>query len=181
MIDPPICSLKEIQDDVDLATEQFRIARIQEPLEEYLRVFEEYQGVIENLLEETVDLTTVRIQATSVLANAKTQEVIRYLMGPPISSDDLKVLAEATSLNAKRLKADPGLVGRIMQVILDGLDRRRFAWVSENREATEAEKQAAVIASASLIATRRVETTRRMREKSSKKHRFVRPSLTLDL
>lgn len=82
-------------------------------------------------------------------------------MGPPISTDDLKIVAEAASLNAARLKADPDLVLRLIQVILDGLDRRRFVWVSERREATDAERQAAIIASAALIASQKLATSRR--------------------
>lgn len=41
------------------------------------------------------------------------------------------------------------------------LDRRRFAWVVENREPTEAERTAAIMASAALMAVSRVQTKRR--------------------
>ena len=161
MNQPPFWKIEQIGIDVEIAKDQFRVARIQEPLEEYLRVFDEYQGVVENLLEETVDLTTVRAQAKSILLDTKSKEAIRYLVGPPISQDDLKVLVETTSIAAKRLKADSELVERIMQIVLDGYDRRRFAWLSENREPSDSERLAAVIATTSLIATRRVETWRR--------------------
>ncbi len=91
--------------------------------------------------------------------------MLRYLTGPPISSDDLMVVAEAT-LTSKRILSDPAMVDRLIQVILDGLDRRRFPWVTENRSPTESEKAAAVLASAALMATRKTETGRRSHGKT---------------
>jgi hypothetical protein len=49
------------------------------------------------------------------------------------------------------------LIGIVRQV----LDRRRFAWVVEKREPTEAERNAAVMASAALMAASRTQTRRR--------------------
>src|SRR3546814_18850030 len=69
------------------------------------------------------------------------------------------------------------MVQRIKQVVLDGLDRRRFPWVTAGREPTESERQASVIASAALIATRRLETRRRgdgKREQESAVHAALR-------
>lgn len=44
---------------------------------------------------------------------------------------------------------------------MNGLDQRRFPWVRDGREPTEAERLAAVIASAALLANRKVGTSRR--------------------
>lgn len=122
----------------------FRQQRLTEPLEAYLSAFDEYQGVIEDLLEATVDLSGLRAQAANLLADTKGVAAVRYLTGPPVSSDDLKTLAEAT-LSRSRLRADPEMVERLIQVIIDGLDRRRFPWLAEGREATAAEREAAVL------------------------------------
>ena len=51
----------------------------------------------------------------------------------------------------------PALLARLRV----GLDRRRFPWIAENRELTEAERAAAVLASAALMATSRLGTARR--------------------
>jgi hypothetical protein len=59
---------------------------------------------------------------------------------------------------------------RIVEVIRNGLDRRRFPWVSEEREPSEAEKQAAVTASAALLATRQLSTARRTEEKNAQEN-----------
>ncbi len=158
------------------ATEIFRRTRMEEPLEQYINHFDEYQGVVEELLESTVDLTDLNSRIVEVLSAPKLLEVFRYLAGPPISDDDLKVLAEA-KLSKRQIQNDAGMVQRIKQVILDGLDRRRFPWVIEGREPTEAERQASVVASAALIATRRLETRRRgdgKREQESSVHAALR-------
>ncbi len=134
---------------------------MEEPLEEYLEVFDEYQGKIEELLETTVDLTTLEDHALSILSDRKLLEAFRYLAGPPISLDDLKTLSDAAKLSPKALKNDADLMRRVVETVRIGLDRRRFPWVVEEREPSEAERQAAVLASAALMATQRVATTRR--------------------
>jgi len=49
---------------------------------------------------------------------------------------------------------------RVIEVILLGVDRQRFSWISEKRRPTEMERQAAVIATAALLAQRSVMTGR---------------------
>jgi hypothetical protein len=141
-----------------------------EPLEAYLEAFDDYQGVVEDLLETTVDLTDFDSTALSILTDPKLLEAFRYTAGPPISADDLKTIAESV-LTASRLKTDAEMVRRIVQVILAGLDRRRFPWVAERREPTEAERHAAVLASAALMAMRKAETSRRGDEKDKQEER----------
>lgn len=160
MITPPVSTSEELERDRLLAIEAFRTERIQEPLEQYLAAFDEFQGVVEELLETTVDLTQLDDTALEVLCDRRLALAFRYLAGPMISADDLKVLADAV-LSPKRLRKDPGMVARIVDVIRDGLDRRRFVWVPENREPTEYERAAAVLASASLMAHSRANTNRR--------------------
>lgn len=160
MSSPPVWTAAELDAKRLEAIEIFRRRRMEEPLEQYITYFDEYQGVIEELLESTLDLSDLDNSLLGVLTAPKLLEAFRYLAGPPISTDDLMVVAEAV-LSKQRLEGDPAMVARIRQVVLDGLDRRRFPWVIEGREPTEAERVAAVIASAALIATRRLETGRR--------------------
>lgn len=161
MLAPPSHSDEALERDRLSAIELFRKARLEEPVEAYHDLFDKYQSVVEELLEATVDLTALNEKALDVMGTASLAEAFRYLAGPPISTDDLRVVAEAVSLKPERLKADPVMLQRIVQVVRDGLDRRRFAWVSEQREPSETEKNAAVIASAALMATQRVQTDRR--------------------
>lgn len=145
-----------------MAIEAFRQERLEEPLEAYLQEFDTYQGIIENLFETTIDLSALDEQTvTNILCDTRSMEVFRYLPGPPISEDDLKTLADVVSFNAGRLRSNPDYVRRIAEVIRSQLDRRRFPWVSEEREPSEHERGAAVLASAALMAVRRLETERR--------------------
>jgi len=132
---------------------------LEEPLESYLEHFEDAQGVVRDLLEETVDLGEFSEKAQKILADKKLLRAIRNLSGPPVSTDDLKVVAEVESLAPSRITAD--VAKRIAQTMLAVLDRERFPWVGENREATEEERERAAMASAVLLAAAKVQTERR--------------------
>jgi hypothetical protein len=161
VIDPPSWTKEQLETGRAKAISLFRKERMEEPLEDYLEAFDEYQGHIEEFLETTVDLAQLEGTALEVLTDPHLLEAFRYLAAPPISQDDLKVLAEAPSLAKGRLKSTPEDVRRLIEVVRLVLDRRRFAWVVENREPTEAERAAAVMASAALMAASRVQTKRR--------------------
>jgi hypothetical protein len=161
VIDPPAWSKEQLETDRVRAIALFRKERMEEPLEDYLVAFDEYQGHVEELLETTVDLSQLEGKALDVLTDPQMLESFRYLAAPPISADDLKVLAEAPSLAKGQLRKKPEDVRRLVETVRLVLDRRRFAWVVEGREPTESERAAAVMASAALIAASRVQTKRR--------------------
>lgn len=157
----PVWTARELERERLLAVEAFRKHRLEEPLEDYLESFDTYLGVVEDLLETTVDLSEWNTSAISVLTDHQLLEALRYIAAPPISEDDLRTLAETSSLSKARLKSHPQEARRILETVRAVLDRRRFVWVSENRSPTEPEKQAAVLASASLMAASRAQTNRR--------------------
>lgn len=161
MIEPPVWNDDQLEADRIKAIAAFSKERLEEPLEDYLEAFDEYQGYVEEVLEATVDLTDLDETALDVLGDPRLLEAFRYLAGPPISEDDLKVLADARSLSRSALEGTPDLVQRLIAVVRQVLDRRRFSWVVENREPTEAERNAAILASAALMAASRTQTRRR--------------------
>jgi len=162
VIDPPLWNSDQLETNRTNAVALFRNERMEEPLEDYLEAFDEYQGRVEDLLETTIDLSQLEgTTALEVLTDPHLVDVFRYLAGPPVSADDLKVLADASSLAKGRLKKRPDDVKRLVEVVRSALDRRRFCWVVERREPTEAERGAAVMASAALMAASRVQTNRR--------------------
>ena len=165
MIDPPIWTGEELEADRLKASAEFIRERLEEPLEDYLEAFDDHLGVIEELLEMTVDLTEIDGSAIDILTSPKLLEAFRYLGAPPISLDDYKVLADTTSLSKATLQASPETVSRLVDVVRQVLDRRRFAWVSQGREPSEAERKAAVMASAALVAASRTQTGRRSKGK----------------
>lgn len=158
---PPRWTNDQLEADRLTAIEAFRTERMQEPLEAYLEAFDQYRGAVEELLERTVDLTQITDEAVAVLTDPALLEAVRYLAGPPISADDLKTLANVESLAAGRLRDEPEMAGRVIDTVLLALDRRRFPWVTEDREPDEAEREAAALASAALMASGRVQTARR--------------------
>ena len=83
-----------------------------------------------------------------------------YLTAPPISEDDLKTLAEA-SLAPGALRANPDSATRIRDIVFRILDPHRFPWIIENRTPASEERASAIVASAALVAARKVETFRR--------------------
>lgn len=157
---PPVWTQEQLEEHRLIATERFRRTRMEEPLEQYLASFDESQEAVEELLEYTLDFTDLQSNIVEILTEPKLLEAFRSMAGPPVSVDDLKVVAEAT-LSRTRLQNDRDAVSRIRQVILSGLDRRRFPWVIEGRDPTENERHAAIIASAALLATRQSQTQRR--------------------
>ena len=161
MISPmaPRWSDEQLEAGRQAALARFREERIQEPLEAYLEAFDIYRAMVENLLEMTVDLSRLTDAAVAVLTDDGLLDAVRYLAAPPISEDDLEILAEA-SLSPNRLRQDADMAHRVIDTILLGLDRNRFPWVAEDREPTEAERDAAALASAALMASRRVMTDR---------------------
>lgn len=159
-VSPPLWSEDQLEEAAGEAIRLFREVRMQEPLEQYLEQFESYRDAVENLIESTVDLRLLRDQAVELLVEPDVLTSIRYLASPAISADDLMVLAEA-KLSPTRLREDPEMAARVIDTVMLGLDRMRFPWVSEDRDATAAEREVAVIATAALIATQKVQTFRR--------------------
>ena len=166
LIDPPRWSEDALERERLKAIEIFREERLTEPVGRYLQLFDEYSANVEHLLSESEDLLQLRDVAQSVLTDSDLLEAVRYLAGPPVSEDDLKVLAE-TQLAASRLRKDKAAARRVIETVLAMLDSRRFTWVAEGRQPTDEERTAAAMASAALIAGQRVRTNRANEAKTS--------------
>jgi hypothetical protein len=164
-------SEEDLERDRQLAIAEFREERLTEPLDEYLAAFDQVQSAIEEVLEQTVDLEALDQYGLDLLTGNRSQEVFRYLTGPPISQDDLRTVVGASSMSPKALRANPDLVRQLVATVRDILDQRRFPWVREGRDPTEAERTAAIVATASLIASQRVQTHRRNQGKSAQEQR----------
>lgn len=169
---PPRWSSDQLEAGRLKAIEFFREQRMAEPLEDYLEHFQEVRTTVENLLEETVDLSRLRVEAVRILRDGNLQEAVRYLAGPSISADDLRVVAEA-KLSPSALLADAQMAQRVIKTVLLGLDRQRFPWVGENREPTETEKAVAITSTAALVAARRVMTARANEAKGQQEQKVI--------
>lgn len=99
-------------------------------------------------------------ELAELVATADAQTAFRYLAAPPVSEDDLKTLAE-TTLAPTALRRDPTQARRVREIVLHIIDPHRFPWVHEGRRPTDQERTQAIVASAVLVAARKVETARR--------------------
>lgn len=154
----------------------FRTERLKEPSRRYLSAFDDYQSQMARLFEATLDLTTVETAALDLLTDPKLLEAFRYLAAPPISLDDLKTLIDAPRLSPTSLEKDPALKRLVVDTVRSVLDSRRFPWVDARTTPTEAERHAAIVASAALLASSRVATDRRNLSKTVQEQR-VKDSL----
>lgn len=165
---PPKWDATRLSADRQIAITLFREERTTEPLDHYLAFYEEAYATFSEVMEETEDLKRVREMAAAVLTVKDRQHLCRYLASPPLSEDDLSTLADV-SLAVGTLLKNPESIDTVMDFILMGLDRERFPWVSEERDPTIAEKQAAMTSTAAMFAMRKTETWRRGHGKSLEK------------
>lgn len=140
----------------------FRDERLKEPLERWKTAFAQYETQFQQLFDKYGIANPVSLSPAQVAEIFREQlgDALRYMAGPPISADDLKVLAEA-SLAPNILAGDAAQAQRILDTIVLAVDPSRFPWVAAGRAPTDAEKSAAILASAALITAQRVSTDRR--------------------
>jgi hypothetical protein len=102
----------------------------------------------------------------SLLEGKNEQKAFRYLTAPPISADDLAIVADA-NLTPSRLRIAPMEAERVRKIVLTILDPHRFPWVEAGRKPTKEEKHTAIVASAALAAASEVGTHRRNTSKEA--------------
>lgn len=88
-------------------------------------------------------------------------EALRYLAGPPISDDDLRVIADVDSLAPGVLANDVSALRKVFDVIERVIDPHRFPWVLAGKPPSAQEREAALLASSVLLAAQRIATERR--------------------
>lgn len=178
-VPPPRWSTAELTAEIDKSVSVFKDERIKEPLGIYSDYFDKYRDSVENLLEESIDLQRLSEVVTDYITDDDKRYALRYLASPAVSDDDLRVLAE-TKLSRRALQNDPTAADRVVDVVLAGLDRWRFPWLSEGREPTNQERAIAIIATTSLIASSRSQTYRRNTSKSDQEKQIADALIAVD-
>ena len=163
MNEPKSWSLEELTSDSETSRELFRKQRLDEPLALYSEFFNDFIPVfgriidrLPRLAEDAIDPETM----PDLVREGDSLIAFRYLAAPPVSEDDLKTLAE-TTLSATALRSNPAEARRVRDIVLHIIDPHRFPWVKEDRVPTPHERDRAIVASAALVAARKVETSRR--------------------
>lgn len=88
-------------------------------------------------------------------------EALRYTAGPPISDDDLQVIADVESIAAGILKRQPESLRKVFQVIERVIDPHRFPWLKSGLPPDPVQRETAIVASSALLAAQRIATERR--------------------
>lgn len=168
MILPRQWTQEELERDANIAVEKFRDERLKEPIEQWKVALEDHQEQFRKFIGQydIADLGALTSQDVATIFRDGLGAALRYLAGPPISEDDLKVLAD-TSLAPKVLANDEMAAKRVLETIGQAVDPKRFPWVAERRQPTTHETAAAVLASAVLLTAQRIATDRRNRGKDA--------------
>jgi hypothetical protein len=162
-MDLPHWGLEQLRADAATAKEAFRRERLDEPLGRYREFFDAIVPVFQEVIVELHSLAEADPGGSKLchmVRDAERLTAFRYLAAPPISEDDLKTLAR-TNLSSRELQADPAQASRVRETVLQILDPYRFPWIAQQRESTKPERDRAVLASAALVAAKKVETARR--------------------
>lgn len=160
---------EQIANDAATARNDFRRRRFAEPKSRYLGAFAEFETAnrwlverLGSLLDSDADASELR----EVLADENLSSALRYIGAPPISSDDLKTLAES-ALTTRSLESNAFECARVRDVLRNIVDPKRFPWFEADRAPNPEEKRAAVLASSVLGAAQRVHTARRGDERAA--------------
>jgi hypothetical protein len=158
MIPPPVWTEAELVVGQLAAVEGFRRERIDEPLARYLEVYDKHRdlfvAIVEAIAKAAPDSDLLRAELRDLLKTEAHLEALRYLVAPPISEDDLKVVAGIPSLSPRVLGRNPEAQTRIVLLLERALDPRRFSWLGRDTPSA-ADQHAAVVASTTLLASRR--------------------------
>lgn len=168
MIAPPKWDKVTLEAEAKAAIKLFRKERLLEPLEKWKKAVEGNQALFRQLFRVYGMQNPTQLTADQLAEIFKHNmgDALRYIVGPPISKDDLKILAES-SLAPSVLSRKPEESKRIVEIISQALDTKRFPWVAEQRRPTREEEAAAILASAVLLTAQRVSTDRRSEGKAA--------------
>lgn len=162
---PPVWSDEDLETHARSALQNFVRRRLDEPRDRYVHHVETERAAILILFQElkgvdpdNPDLDIVR----DILTDDMLFSTLRYVAGPPVSEDDLAVLAtESTARLTKSLLRQDPVVQKVLNLICQLSDPYRFPWIEERRAATSQELRKAIDATAVLHASARLQTERR--------------------
>ncbi|MDE0240124.1 MAG: XamI family restriction endonuclease [bacterium] len=162
MLEPPHWSAQQLREDAALAGDLLRKERLDEPRELYAQFFDAFLPVLDRLIDQIEQLAEDELDPyvlAAIMKDPETRMAFRYLTAPPISEDDLTMLANAR-ISPAALRSDPSMARRVRDSVLHVLDSKRFPWIVQGRDPRGAERTIATVASAALAATQKVRTRR---------------------
>lgn len=161
-------SAAELAEDASTSAAQFRAERLAVS-DSWEQHYLQARGKFEQLFAKLNDLTSGAITDDHLadVYSSGLGEALRYLAGPPISDDDLQVIAGVESLAPGVLKRNSEALRKVFGVIERVLDSHRFPWMDTGDEPTSQQREAALLASSVLLASQRIATERRSEGKDN--------------
>ncbi|MEJ2768953.1 XamI family restriction endonuclease [Mycetohabitans sp. B46] len=159
---PPRWTTAELAKDAATSAGQFRAERLAVS-DSWETHYTQARGKFELLFKKLSDLNPGAITDDNLAEayNLGLGEALRYLAGPPISDDDLQVIADVDSIAPGVLKKNPEALRKVFKVIERVIDLHRFPWIEAGGAPTEQQREAALLASSVLLAAQRIATERR--------------------
>ncbi len=159
---PPRWSIADLTQDAATSAALFRAERLA-VTDSWATHYNAARAKFELLFQHLGDLTPGGISDAALAAvyGMGLGETVRYLAGPPISEDDLQVIADVDSLAPGVLKRNPAALRKVFGVIERVIDPHRLPWLAQGGVPTVQQREAALTASAVLLAAQRIATERR--------------------
>lgn len=156
----------ELENEAQTALDEFVDRRLAETSSAYVvhvarhkhSIFALFQ-LLKNIDPASPDANIVR----QILLNEDLFSALRYVVGPPVSEDDLGVLVSRSvkGFNKTSIKRSDGLTADILRLICRLADPIRLPWIGAGRSPTRRELRDAIIATSVLHATQSLQTKRR--------------------
>jgi hypothetical protein len=170
-LSPPRWSLDDFVAGVERGIEVFRTERLAEARTEYVDHYDTARQAVQQLFADTRNLRD--LVGNPLIAQRAFDETVRYLTAPPISEDDLESVSGVQFRHNSRDQR-----AAVIATVWAMLDIRRFPWLSQERDPTQAERHAAIVSTSAQIASRRVMTDRANVSKTTQEN-LVKEALRL--
>lgn len=159
---PERWKVKELADAAALSAAQFRAERLAVS-DAWATHYKQARVKFELLFSKLNDLHPGSISDQNVADayGSGLGEALRYLAGPPISDDDLRVIADVESISPGVLQKNPEALRKVFSVIERVLDPHRFPWMVAGKPPNARQRESALLASSVLLAAQRIATERR--------------------
>lgn len=150
---PPRWTEQELETQRQRALDNFIRWRGKESVKVYTSTLERNADILRRLFELSNNLRS--FDSNLLQKEPSLVDAARYLVGPPISADDLATLIGAKP-SRSRLAAN--VARRIVTVIRTAWDPVRFPWIRDSRKPSLHEKDAAILWTAGVWAVEQLRT-----------------------
>lgn len=163
---PPLWDEAALRRRAQTALDDFVNRRLAEPASRYREHLQERRRALQTLFRElaSFDPQNPDIEiARKILTDPQLESALRYVAGPPVSKDDLGVLATRNRerIGTAAIRTNPTLANEVLALICRLADSERFPWLARGRKPKPHEIKQALRATSALHAAQSMQTERR--------------------